>query len=430
MLLATCYLILSFVHRRSIRISCLVVAVLATAGLGYRAYQDELALNGERQSALTADASINQTAELLLDLRASLHAYVAPSQGLPFWGKRAQEGIETLKQNLASIEQAVAPAGGSVKQSIDAVDQLAAAERRARTYVSRDDMLLAGDVIFTEVRDVLAGMTAEVQASRDGLRREHDRRAAAIRQEQLMLAGGALAIWFVVALLLLPGGPAPAVKDPAQWREELKTTLERPSAAPAPDATAPLAPSAPAPLAPEAPYAPDLLPSLRQASEICADLSALADPGALQGALARVSGMLDATGLIVWVAANDGGSLSPVATHGFDPKIVQRIGKIPRDSANLTASAFRDNASKISLPSASAPGALAVPMCGPTGPTGVLSVEMKSGHAVEESTVALAAIVGAQLATLTMPVADAVVEIAPVAHDVTLDVPQSRAQSA
>ncbi len=415
-------------HRRSIRITCLVVAVLATAGLGYRAYQDELALNGERQSALTADASISQTAELLLDLRASLHAYVAPSQGLPFWGKRAQEGIETLKQSLASIEQAVAPAGGSVKQSIDAVDQLAAAERRARTYVSRDDMLLAGDVIFTEVRDVLAGMTAEVQASREGVRREHDRRAAAIRQEQLMLAGGALAVWFVVALLLLPAGPAPAVKDPAQWREELKTTLERPAAAPALDAPAPQAPSAP--LAPEAPHAPDLLPSLRQASEICADLSALADPGALQGALARVSGMLNATGLIVWVAANDGGSLSPVATHGFDPKIVQRIGRIPRDSANLTASAFRDNASKISLPTASAPGALAVPMCGPTGPTGVLSVEMKSGHAVEESTVALAAIVGAQLATLTMPVADAVVETAPVAHDVTLDVPQSRAQSA
>lgn len=422
-------------HRRSIRITCLVVAVLATAGLGYRAYQDELALNGERQSALTADASISQTAELLLDLRASLHAYVAPSQGLPFWGKRAQEGIETLKQNLASIEQAVAPAGGSVKQSIDAVDQLAAAERRARTYVSRDDMLLAGDVIFTEVRDVLAGMTAQVQASRDGLRREHDRRSAAIRQEQLILAGGALAVWIVVAVLLLPPVTAQAIKDPAQWREALKNTLERPASALAPDAPLPLAPSAPAPapLAPQAeyaPYAPDLLPSLRQASEICADLSALADPGALQGALARVSDMLNATGLIVWVAANDGGSLSPVATHGFDPKIVQRIGKIPRESANLTASAFRDNAAKISLPTASAPGALAVPMCGPTGPTGVLSVEMKAGQSVEEATVALAAIVGAQLATLTMPVADTVVETAPVAHDVTLDVQESRAQSA
>jgi acetyl-CoA carboxylase carboxyltransferase component len=131
----------------------------------------------------------------------------------------------------------------------------------------------------------------------------------------------------------------------------------------------------------------------------------------------------------VWVASNDGGSLSPVATHGFDPKLVHRIGKIARDGANLTAAAFRDNAPKISIPTATAPGALAVPMCGPTGPTGVLSVEMKAGQAVEEATVALAAIIGAQLATLTMPVAEQPVET-PVTPDVTVEVPESRAQSA
>lgn len=80
-------------QRGSVRLTCLVVAALATVAIGYRAYQDELALDTERQAAVASDASINQTAELLLDLRASLHAYVAPSQGLPFWGKRAQEGI-------------------------------------------------------------------------------------------------------------------------------------------------------------------------------------------------------------------------------------------------------------------------------------------------------------------------------------------------
>ncbi len=402
--------------RRSVRFTCLVVALLATAGLGYRALQDESALDDERQSALNKNESVRQTAELLLDLRASMHAYVAPSQGLPFWGKRAQEGIETLREQLTTLDQAIAPAGGALKPAIEAVGQLAAAERRARTYVSRDEMQLAGDVIFTEVRDLLAGMTADVQSLRDGVNREHDRRTAEIRREQLMLAGGVLAVWIVVAFLLLPAGPAPAVQDPAQWRNDLKQALEPQAAA--------LTPT-PAP-APEAPKAPEWIGALRQTSEICADLAALADPGALHGTLGRVSGMLNATGLIVWVAANDGGSLSPVATHGFDPKLVNRIGKIPRDSANLTASAFRDNAPKISLPTASAPAALAVPMCGPTGPAGVLSVEMKSGQAVEEATVALAAIVGAQLATLTMPVA------APpaVTDDVSLAVQEPRAQSA
>jgi len=413
-------------HRRSVRIACLVVAALATAALGYRAFQFDAALDAERQSALRANESIRQTAELLLDLRASLHAYVAPSQGLPFWGKRAQEGIETLRQQLDTLDRAAAPAGGTLQQSIDAITQLAAAERRARTYVSRDEMQLAGDVIFTEVRDVLAAMTSDVESVRDGIRREHDRRAAAIRQEQLMFAGAALGIWVVVAVMLLPTGQKPGVEDPAQWREDLKHTLERPVAQQAVPVAEALAPSAPE----ASPLAPNLVGTLTQASEICADLSALADPGALPGALERVSTMLNATGLIVWVAANDGGSLAPVATHGYGEALVHRIGRIPRDSANLTAAAFRDNASKIGLPTATAPGALAVPMCGPTGPTGVLSVEMRAGQVVDEATVALAAIIGAQLATLTMPIADPVADTTSVAQDVTPEAQESRAQSA
>jgi hypothetical protein len=145
---------------------------------------------------------------------------------------------------------------------------------------------------------------------------------------------------------------------------------------------------------------------MRTLSEICADLSSLTDPGALHGALERVSAMLNATGLIVWVASNDGASLSPVATHGFDPSLVARIGKISRDSANLTAAAFRENTPKISAPTALAPAALAIAMCGPTGPAGVLSVELKPGQSVDEPKIALASVIAAQLATLAMPIVE------------------------
>ena len=114
--------------------------------------------------------------------------------------------------------------------------------------------------------------------------------------------------------------------------------------------------------------------------------------------------------MIVWIASDDGASLSPVASHGFDPELVARIGRIPRDSANLTASAFRDNAPKVSPVTETAPGALAAPMRGPTGPAGVLSVELKAGQVVEDATVALAAIVAAQLTTLAMPIPAAPVD--------------------
>jgi hypothetical protein len=393
-------------YRRTVRIACLVIGLLATAGVAYRILHDEDALSRERQSAAAGVAAVSRTSELLLDVRASLHAYVAPGQGLPFWGRRAQETIDQLRQSLVDLDARVTAMGGSLAESFDAIDQLTAAEQRARTYVSRDEMQPAGDVIFTEVRDLLAAVTTQVHAVRDGMTREHDRRAAAIRTEQLALAGGVVALWFVIALLLFPtetvaAAARPAVKDPAEWRHSLKETLKKPI---------PVAPETPKALEPPPPpvlIIPIEIDALREVSEICTDLSALADPGALEGALARVSTLLNATGLIVWIASNDNSTLSPVATHGFDPKLVARIGKIARDSANLTAAAFRDNAAKVSAVSATAPGALAVPMCTPTGAAGVLSVELKAGQAVDDPKVALASIIAAQLATLAMPITEA-----------------------
>ena len=385
-------------YRRTVRIACLVIGLLATAGLAYRTLQDEETLARERQAAAANAAAVAKSSELLHDLRASLHAYVAPGQGLPFWGKRAQDTIDQLRQSLIDLDTRVTPNGGTMADSLDAIDQLTEAEQRARTYVSRDEMQLAGDVIFTEVRDLLAATTTDVQSARDRLVRDHDRRTAAVRQEQMTLAGAAIAVWLIIALLFFPTEPVKAaVKDPAEWRNELKETLKKPI--PTPQALQ----------APPAPQPPVIIPgieinALKEVSEICSDLSALSDPGALEGALGRVNTLLNATGLIVWIASNDNSALSPVATNGFDPKLVSRIGRIPRDSANVTAAAFRESQSKVSAATGTTPAALAVPLCGPTGAAGVLSVELKPGQAVDDQKVAIATIFAAQLATLAMPI--------------------------
>jgi hypothetical protein len=153
-------------------------------------------------------------------------------------------------------------------------------------------------------------------------------------------------------------------------------------------------------VAPVAPLAPVLL----SVAEICSDLSALSDVGALTGALARAADILGASGVIVWVASNNGGQLVPVASHGFDPRMIARIGAIPRDSANLTAAAFRDAAARVTAAAGTRPAAVAVALCGPSGPVGVLSVELRPGAAADEACVAFATIFAAQLATLALPV--------------------------
>ena len=395
--------------RTPLRIGMLVLGLLLTAGLAYRALQDEGALDTARNNTAAADAAAEQALLAILDLRASLHAFAAPGQGTPFWSGRAGENLDTLRQNLVTLDAAVAPLGTSLSESLDGVDQLAAAEQRARTYASRGEPLLAGDVVFIEARDLLSATITQVQDARKVLWNDHHRRTAALREEQAMLAGGTVALWVAIALLLVPTGAKPVAKDPAEWRNELAETIKKPiPAAPAPSPMAPVAPMAP--LAPAAPGVP--LSALREAAEICSDLSSLSDPGALEGALVRVSTLLNATGVIVWVASNDGGSLAPVATCGFDPKLVARIGRIARDSANLTAAAFRENVPKISAATATAPAAVALALCGPSGPAGVLSIELKAGQEPDEGRVALAGIVAAQLATLAMPISSPAPEAA------------------
>lgn len=387
--------------RRPVRIAVVVVGLLLTVGIGYRVFQDEQDLSHARTDAAGAETTARQTAEALLDIRASLHAYVAPGQGLPFWAKRAQAGVDTVRQSLMALDAAVTPFGGSLAESLDGVDQLAATEQRVRTYVTQNEPQLAGDVIFSEVRDLLAAATNQVQAARIDLAKQYERRTAAIREEQLMLAAVAFGAWIAIALWLVPVEPATAATDPAEWRDKLADALKKPVPVTEVAVTPPATPVAPA-----VPVEPSIAVSrVRAVSEICSDLSALADPGALEGALARANTVLDATGLIVWVASNDGSSLSPVATHGFDPKLVARIGRVSRDSANLTAAAFRDNMPRVSAATEMIPGALAVTMCSPSGPVGVLSVEMKPGQQADDAKLALAGILAAQLATLAVPVA-------------------------
>lgn len=386
--------------RRSFRLALVLLGLAVTAGLGYRAWVDERALNEARRDQAALERSAEDAATSLANLRASLHAYVAPGQGLSFWAARASTQLDTLREQLLALDTALATSGGSLAQALDGLDQLSAAEKRARLYVDRGDMLLAGDVIFSEIRDLMSLASDQIAAARQSLDLDRGRQLARLRQEQAALALGALALWLIVALVLTPVAP-PAVTDPNEWRQNLAVALKKPEAA------EPVQPAEP--VGPAEPVKPTVaVTAIASVGEICSDLSTLSDVGALAGALARAAEVLGASGMIVWVASNDGGTLSPVAAHGFDARMVARVGKVARESSNLTARAFRENAARVSPPTVSTPAAVAVAMCGPSGPVGVLSAELRAGRPADEACVALATIFAAQLATLAFPVAASV----------------------
>lgn len=392
--------------RRSVRISLFLLALLATAGLGYRALADERDLAAVRQDGAERDQAAEDALMALLDLRGSMYAYVAPNQGTDFWSRRVATLLDTLRQRVVTLDAAVAASGESLADSLDGLDQLTAADKRARQYVDRGELLLAGDVLFTEVRDLLNAVSEQLVTVRYTLRGDAERRVAGLRQEQAGLAAGGVALWFIVALVLLPAGTA-AAKEPGEWRQELAETLKKPASAPEDSeqlrrGLADLSAEASAKV--EAAFGREGgQVDLKVVAEICADLSALTNIGALSGALARASDVIGAKGLIVWVTSNDGSTLTPVSTHGFDARVVDRIGAIDRASDNLTAEALRDNAPRVSAAHGSTAAAVAVPMCGPTGPVGVLSAELQPGRDASDACVAVASILAAQLATLTAP---------------------------
>ena len=206
---------------------------------------------------------------------------------------------------------------------------LKAAESRARTHVSRGESLLAGDVIFTEGRDLMAAVSRQLADVTRADAANFDRRAASLRAEQQWLAAAAVGLWLLVAVTLAPPVTKTAVTDPAQWRHDLKNSLEKATTVAPATAIAPLGAPADLPLVTPAeadPVATNVqveptvsLTTVQEVADICAELSTLADPEALQHALERANALLDARGLIVWVAAADAQTLSPVAVSGFDP---------------------------------------------------------------------------------------------------------------
>lgn len=380
------------------RLAVVLATLAATAGLAYRAYQDEVALQGTaaaaRQTVDLADHAIATTG----DLRAALHAYVAPGQASQFWLSRSGGLIEELQTGLAAL---AATEGAEAPLAADSMTKLVAAEKRARAFVRDNQELLAADIVYNEGRDQLDAIRLQAAGARDravanGLARER-----VLRREQYILLGVILGAWLLCALVLVPAGtvdvtPAPITESRAAAADDIPMVV-----APAPVVV-------PEPVVVKMPPPPPV-PRLPEAAQLCGELARVSDGAQIAPLLKRAADVLDATGLIVWVASADGSALVPAASCGYDDRMIARVGSLPRNAENLTAAAFRDGARRTSAAHAGTPAAIAVPLIGPAGPIGVLSGEIRHVERVGETPSALASIFAAQFATLvsSMPAAEA-----------------------
>lgn len=169
--------------------------------------------------------------------------------------------------------------------------------------------------------------------------------------------------------------------------------------------SAPVKAPAAEPLAsPEVPAAaPAASLDLPRVASLCSDLARVVDTQALPALLERAATVLDAPGIILWIADPDGRELSPIVTHGYPRQLVSRLGTILRDSENATASAFRTSLVQTVKADGASNGAIAAPLVTPGGCVGVMAAEVRSQGEADAARLAIATIVAAQLATLVGP---------------------------
>jgi hypothetical protein len=135
---------------------------------------------------------------------------------------------------------------------------------------------------------------------------------------------------------------------------------------------------------------------LEAAADLCGALARATDTAALREALGRAAAVLDARGIIVWMGAGE--ELFPAVSQGYDERMVERFGPIPRSAANATAEAWRTAQMRTVGADGMSPGAVAAPIHGVAGCVGVLAAEVRNGREEDPATRALAAIIAAQLA--------------------------------
>jgi hypothetical protein len=325
----------------------------------------------------------------IADVRAGQFAYVARGQGEAFWLSRVESLMPALQTGTAEFGASLtAPAAqAAFEQATAALANFRTLDTKVREFVQGGSSLLAADMIFSDGLESMATASTQVTTALAEELRYRSGNIAALRSRQLAVLGGGAGAMLLLTIVLAATGAS-------------GTRQAEPEAAAMP-AVEPVRFEAPLPKARAA-----VTPKLLSTARLCGDLARVAESDQLPSLLERAAKVLDASGIIVWVAEPSRQSLRPTLSHGYDDRVVARMGSIHRDANNAAAAAYRSSEVRTVAGDGLTKGAVVVPLMTSDGCVGVLSAEMRSGSEKDESAQALAVIFAAQLATLVATPAD------------------------
>jgi hypothetical protein len=384
--------------RLSVRVALLIVCLAASAAAAFLIWTFEQQLRTQQSVSRDFTSAALAARVAVSDLRGAQQGYVAAGQGPDFWFARVTAIANDLRTDLAALKSLASSPEASIaiEDATGGLQDFEQMDRRARDFAHAHQLLSASDLIFADGFDLTKktgdavdrALAAEL-ADRNGVL------SFLKRREAYALAGGSTVIALVVVLLLpvsrrkvpdevaMPASPPPVpdvaretLADPTDFGLVTKPVLVQP--------------------------APRTV-EMAELSAVCADLAKVTDTHMLPPLLERAAGVLEATGLVVWIADPDGRELSPILVHGYPPQLATRLGTIARDAANVTASAYRTGLLQTMKGDTISDGAIAAPLVASSGCVGVLAAEMKNGGEQHDGMLSAARIIASQLATLVGP---------------------------
>ena len=377
-------------HKRAVRVVVIALLFVAGGAAAFVAWNTDARLRALADAERSVTTRVHRIVTAASDITAAQRAYLAPGQPQEPAFARGAALIQQVYDDLAAVRPAMRSpdAADRLEDLTTSTTALVEIDRRARDSLRAAQELMAADVIYGEAAPATAAIASAARALSAPEVAAFEAERAALMGELWTVLGAAGVLW-AIGLLVLGRIPASAATPyaaaaVADFLPAEDTAVASTLDLPALDGD------------PAAPQGPAV--DLTRAADLCRDLSRVTSADALPGLLARAGDVLDASGLIVWMGAGE--ELFPAATHGYDPRVISRLGPIGRAADNATAAAWRTGEVRSVAGDIMSNGAIVAPMFGPQSCIGVLAAEVRHGRETDPATRAVTEMIAAQLATV------------------------------
>jgi hypothetical protein len=306
----------------AVRLTLLFACVGAIGYAAFLTWSSEQRIRATSTSSSQFDATARAVSAGIAELRAAQQAYVAVGQGEDFWFARVSAIVKELHEGLAALKSAA-----TAPEAVSAVDDASGAlqdfeqmDTRARDYTRGRQLTLASDLVFTDGFDLTkkAGVSVERAVTAEWSRGMRPSAACAGRRRSRSRRGrcrdAGVAAARACAAQAGGGSPAGVLRRPSPG---LGRNTRRPAGLRGRGQTG------------RAGGSPRLSVDLGGMAALCVDLARIQDTRALPGLLERAADILQASGIVLWIADPDGRELSPIVVHGYSPQLLGAVRDDP-----------------------------------------------------------------------------------------------------